>query len=93
VTRSFRLGRAGPCGPFGPLAGHRPSKAVAHEAVRRQTGARGLRAILEETMLDLVYEIPSRRDIKEAVITEGVILKKEEPILVYQKEKAKENTA
>jgi len=68
-------------------------ESVAREAMRRQTGARGLRAILEETMLDLMYEIPSRRDIKEAVVTEGVILKKEEPILVYQKEKAKENTA
>jgi ATP-dependent Clp protease ATP-binding subunit ClpX len=68
-------------------------KAVAQEAVRRKTGARGLRAIIEETMLDLMYEIPSRHDIKEAVVTEGVILKKEEPILVFQKEKAKENTA
>jgi ATP-dependent Clp protease ATP-binding subunit ClpX len=68
-------------------------RAVAKEAIRRQSGARGLRAILEEIMLDLMYEMPSRRDIKETVVTEGVILKKEEPILVYQKDRSKENTA
>ncbi len=67
-------------------------QAVAKEAIKRQSGARGLRAILEDVMMDLMYEIPSRKDIKETVITEGVILKKEEPILVYQKGRG-ENTA
>ncbi len=67
-------------------------QAVAREAIKRQSGARGLRAILEDVMMDLMYEIPSRKDIKETVITEGVILKKEEPILVYQKGRG-ENTA
>jgi ATP-dependent Clp protease ATP-binding subunit ClpX len=67
-------------------------QAVAQEAIKRQSGARGLRAILEEVMMELMYEIPSRKDIKETVITEGVILKKEEPILVYQKGRG-ENTA
>ena len=67
-------------------------QAVAREAIRRQSGARGLRAILEESMMDLMYEMPSRKDIKEVVITEGFVLKKEEPILVYQKGRA-ENTA
>ncbi len=66
--------------------------AVAKEAIKRQSGARGLRAILEEVMMDLMYDIPSRRDIKEVVITEGVILKREDPILVYQKGRG-ENTA
>jgi ATP-dependent Clp protease ATP-binding subunit ClpX len=65
---------------------------VAKEAIKRKSGARGLRAILEEVMMELMYEVPSRRDIKEVVITEGVILKKEEPILVYQKGRG-ENTA
>ncbi len=60
-------------------------KAVALEAIQRQSGARGLRAILEEVVMNLMYEIPSRKDIKEVVVTEGAILKKEEPILVYQK--------
>jgi ATP-dependent Clp protease ATP-binding subunit ClpX len=67
-------------------------QAVAREAIKRQSGARGLRSILEDVMMNLMYEIPSRRDIKEAVITEGVILNKEEPILVYQKGRG-ENTA
>ncbi len=66
--------------------------AVAKEAIKRQSGARGLRAILEETMMNLMFEIPSRKDIKEVVITEGVLLKKEEPIMVYQKGRG-ENTA
>jgi ATP-dependent Clp protease ATP-binding subunit ClpX len=66
--------------------------AVAKEAIKRQSGARGLRAILEEVMMELMYEIPSRKDIKEVVITEGVIFKREEPILVYQKGRG-ENTA
>jgi ATP-dependent Clp protease ATP-binding subunit ClpX len=66
--------------------------AVAREAIKRQSGARGLRAILEEVMMNLMYEIPSRKDIKEVVVTEGAILKKEEPILVYQKGRG-ENTA
>ncbi len=66
--------------------------AVAREAIKRQSGARGLRAILEEVMMNLMYEIPSRKDIKEVVVTEGAILKKEDPILVYQKGRS-ENTA
>ena len=66
--------------------------AIAKEAIKRQSGARGLRAILEDTMMNLMFEIPSRKDIKEVVITEGVLLKKEEPIMVYQKGRG-ENTA
>jgi len=57
--------------------------AIAREAVKRKTGARGLRAILEEIMLEVMYEIPSQPDIKECVITEEVITKKEKPILTY----------
>ena len=67
-------------------------KAVAREAIKRQSGARGLRAILEDAMMELMYEIPSRRDIKEVVITEDVVSRHEEPILVYQKNRG-ENTA
>jgi ATP-dependent Clp protease ATP-binding subunit ClpX len=57
---------------------------IAREAVKRKTGARGLRAILEEVMLDVMYEIPSRTDVKECVITEEVITRKEKPILTYE---------
>jgi ATP-dependent Clp protease ATP-binding subunit ClpX len=55
--------------------------AVAREAIRRKTG---LRAILEEVMLDIMYEVPSQNDIKECVITDDVIVKKEKPILTYE---------
>lgn len=61
--------------------------AIATKALERKTGARGLRAILETVMLDVMYEVPSNRSIKEVVITEGVINRTEEPILVYQSEK------
>lgn len=53
--------------------------AVARKAYAQKTGARGLRAIMEEVMLDIMYEIPSQTEIKEVVITEDVILKHGEP--------------
>ncbi|HHW41180.1 MAG TPA: ATP-dependent Clp protease ATP-binding subunit ClpX [Syntrophomonadaceae bacterium] len=69
-------------------------RAVAKEAIRRNTGARGLRAILEDIMLDVMYEIPSRGDIAKCVITKDVISKKEEPILVtVDRKKKREETA
>ena len=60
--------------------------AVAREALKRKSGARGLRAILEHIMLDIMYEIPSKGNVKECIISEEVILKGEKPILVYEKE-------
>ena len=60
--------------------------AVAKEALVRQSGARGLRAILEHAMLDIMYDIPSRSGIKEVVVNEDVITKREAPLIVYQKE-------
>ena len=66
-------------------------RAVAEEATKRKTGARGLRSIIEEVMVDVMYEIPSLRDVKECIVTEEVILKKERPILIFnRKKKAKE---
>ncbi len=62
--------------------------AIAKEALKRKTGARGLRSILEDMMLETMYELPSQTDIKECVITEGVILGRESPILVYEKQAA-----
>ena len=59
--------------------------AVAHEAMKRKSGARGLRAILELVMLDIMYDIPSQTNIKEITINEDVILKKSEPVIVYDK--------
>ena len=62
-------------------------RAVAEQAVKRRTGARGLRAILEQAMLDIMYEIPSRPEIIEVVISEDVIARKEKPFIVYHEEK------
>ncbi len=58
-------------------------KAIAREAVRRNTGARGLRAILESVMLDLMYDIPSQKNVQEVVVNEDVISRGEAPIILY----------
>jgi len=58
---------------------------IAKEAQKRRSGARGLRSIMENIMLDIMYELPSQSDIRECVITEEVVQKKENPILVYEK--------
>src|SRR5205807_5967662 len=56
-------------------------RAIAHEAIRRQAGARGLRAIVESAMLEVMYEVPSPKTAKEVVISEDVMLKKQIPII------------
>lgn len=58
---------------------------VANKALEVNTGARGLRGILESTMTDVMYEIPSRKDIKKCVITKDTIINKSEPKLVLTK--------
>jgi ATP-dependent Clp protease ATP-binding subunit ClpX len=62
--------------------------AVAREALTRQSGARGLRAILEHAMLDVMYDVPSKSGIKEVIVNEEVILRHEAPLIVYSKESA-----
>lgn len=67
--------------------------AVARKAIQRKTGARGLRSIVERIMLDLMYELPSRKDVVKVIIHKGVIENKEEPIMVLsnsQEEKKEE---
>ncbi|MBS3918765.1 MAG: ATP-dependent Clp protease ATP-binding subunit ClpX [Deltaproteobacteria bacterium] len=59
---------------------------IAKEAIKRQSGARGLRAIMENTMLDVMYELPSQPNIRECIISEEVVLNHESPILLYEKE-------
>ena len=61
-------------------------RAVVQEAISRKTGARGLRAILEESMLEIMYEIPSQDTVKECVITEEVIIEGGDPVYVYRTE-------
>ena len=70
-------------------------QAIAEEAIKRSTGARGLRAIMEEVLLDVMFELPSRDDIGRCIITREVILKREKPILVTRdtRRKKKEETA
>ncbi|WP_406677887.1 ATP-dependent Clp protease ATP-binding subunit ClpX [Moorella sp. ACPs] len=69
-------------------------RTIAKEALKRETGARGLRAILEEIMLDVMYEIPSRSNITKCIVTKDVVLRKEEPLLLtVERKKKKEETA
>jgi ATP-dependent Clp protease ATP-binding subunit ClpX len=58
--------------------------AVAKQAIERKAGARGLRAILESIMLDVMYEVPSEPDIKEVIVSEDTVVKGEKPLIVYQ---------
>jgi ATP-dependent Clp protease ATP-binding subunit ClpX len=51
-------------------------KAIAHEGYRRKTGARALRSIVEELMLDIMYEVPSRKDVTRCIITREMVEKK-----------------
>jgi ATP-dependent Clp protease ATP-binding subunit ClpX len=62
-------------------------KAIAQEAIRRKAGARGLRSILEGAMLDVMYDIPSRKTAREVLISEETILKKSEPVVLHANEK------
>jgi len=62
-------------------------KAIAEKATKRKTGARGLRAVLEETMLEIMFDLPSQKDVEEVVINEEVVLKGEKPMLVYENKK------
>lgn len=69
---------------------------IAAEAIRRNTGARGLRSILEDLMLNVMYDLPSRNDVMKCVVTPEVVMKKEEPLLVMTdkvKKGKKEETA
>jgi ATP-dependent Clp protease ATP-binding subunit ClpX len=59
--------------------------AIAQEAHRRKSGARGLRAILEEVMLDVMYEIPSLTGVRECVVNRDVVVQRERPLLVREK--------
>jgi ATP-dependent Clp protease ATP-binding subunit ClpX len=58
--------------------------AIAREALKRGTGARGLRAILEEVMLETMYDLPSIQGLKECVITREVIMNRERPLLISE---------
>jgi len=59
-------------------------RAISKEAIRRKSGARGLRSIMENIMLDVMYDLPSHPEIQECIINEDVILKREIPLLLYR---------
>lgn len=58
--------------------------AIAKQAIERKAGARGLRAILESIMLEVMYDVPSEPDIKEVIVSEDAVVKGEKPLVVYQ---------
>jgi len=68
-------------------------RAIANEAIKRNTGARGLRGVIETAMLDIMYEIPSKTSVKDCIINEDVIRNKAKPQLVYGREKPKSEDA
>ncbi|KOY79178.1 ATP-dependent Clp protease ATP-binding subunit ClpX [Apilactobacillus kunkeei] len=59
-------------------------KEMAHTAIERKTGARGLRSIMEDTMRDIMYEVPSDKDVKKVIVTADSVLKKSEPKIVKE---------
>ncbi|MFQ5901092.1 MAG: ATP-dependent Clp protease ATP-binding subunit ClpX [Thermodesulfobacteriota bacterium] len=59
---------------------------IAREAIKRKAGARGLRAIMENVMLDIMYELPSQSNIKECIIDDEAVIGKGSPIIVYEQE-------
>jgi ATP-dependent Clp protease ATP-binding subunit ClpX len=61
-------------------------RGIARDAIKKKTGARGLRSIMEKVMLDVMYELPSISNVKECVVSEEVILSQEKPILIYEEE-------
>jgi ATP-dependent Clp protease ATP-binding subunit ClpX len=63
--------------------------AIAELAIKRKSGARGLRAIMEKCMLDVMYEIPSMENVKECVIGEDTVMNQEDPILLFEQPRKK----
>jgi len=68
-------------------------KAVAQSAIKRGTGARGLRSIMESVMIDIMYELPSRKNIEECLISKDVIFRKSDPLYLFRGEEAEKKLA
>ena len=67
--------------------------AIAKKAMALKTGARGLRSILEQVMLDMMYELPSQTNVKECIVNEKTIFENRRPILIYEEEKTEEESS
>ena len=63
-------------------------RSIAQEAIKRKTGARGLRAIIEEIMTDIMFEVPSKKNVREVIINEDVVVNKTSPIYIYEDNKS-----
>ncbi|MGL5711899.1 MAG: ATP-dependent Clp protease ATP-binding subunit ClpX, partial [Paraclostridium sp.] len=59
-------------------------RAIAKKAIERNTGARGLRSIVENIMMDIMYEIPSRDDVKKIILTEQAVNEDIDPLIVVK---------
>jgi ATP-dependent Clp protease ATP-binding subunit ClpX len=57
-------------------------RAIAESAIKHKTGARGLRTVLEETLMEVMYEIPGRGDVKKCVVNADSVLNKTRPLLL-----------
>jgi ATP-dependent Clp protease ATP-binding subunit ClpX len=66
-------------------------KAIAAKAIRRKSGARGLRSVMEEAMLDVMYELPSEEHVTECVVNEQVITNGEYPVILYENTESKKS--
>ncbi|MCK6596956.1 MAG: ATP-dependent Clp protease ATP-binding subunit ClpX [Bdellovibrionaceae bacterium] len=67
-------------------------KAIAQTAIKRRTGARGLRAVLETSMLDIMFDVPSKENVKEVLIDDNVINMRSQPLLVFKSEEEIKNS-
>ena len=67
--------------------------AIAKKAIERKTGARGLRSIFEKAMMDIMFDIPSRNDVKKCIVTKETIEEQKEPVLVLNEITTKDNEA
>ncbi len=63
--------------------------AIAREAIKRKAGARGLRSVMEEAMLDVMYALPSQENARECVISEQVITSRDYPVILFDHEERK----
>ena len=70
-----------------------PKATSAKLSFERKTGARGLRAIMEDVMTDVMYEVPSEDDIKECVITKEAVLDKESPKLIMDDDEVRQDSS
>ena len=57
-------------------------EAIAEEALKRNTGARGLRSIVEDIMMDIMYDIPSRTDVEKVIVNKACVLEHSQPIVI-----------